>query len=50
MSGVEIDFSVDGGESTAQEDEGNETETGASPTQATASTGGPIRIQGKIQL
>ena len=48
MSGVEIDFSVDGGESTAQEDEGNETETGASPTQATAGTGGPLRIQGRL--
>ena len=29
MSGVEMDFPVDGGESTAQEDEGNEMEIGA---------------------
>ncbi len=48
MSGVEIEFSVDGGESTAQEDEGNETETGDSRTQATAGTGGPTRIQGRL--
>ena len=49
MSGVELEFSVDGGESTAQEDEGNETETGASQTQATAGTGGRSRIQGILQ-
>ncbi len=48
MSGVEVEFSVDGGETTAQEDEGNETETGASPTQASAGTGGPSRIQGRL--
>jgi len=46
--GVEIEFSVEGGEDTTQgEDAGNETETGAQPT---AATGRPSRIQGKGYL
>lgn len=49
MSGVEIEFSVDGGESTTQEDEGNETETGTPQPQPAAATGRHSRIQGRPQ-
>ena len=49
MSGVEIEFSVEGGESATQEDEGNETETGTPRPQATARTARRTRIQGRSQ-
>ena len=47
MSGVEIEFAVDDEGDTAQEDEGNETETGDSRTQTTTDIGGASRIQGR---
>lgn len=49
MSGVEIEFSVNGGGSAAQEEDdgGTETETGESPE---ADTERPARIQGLCHL
>lgn len=45
MSGVEIEFSVENGESGTQDSDG--TEAGDSRTQARTNTGGPSRIQGQ---
>lgn len=48
MSGVEIEFSVENGESGTQDDDGGiETEAGDSRTQASTTTGRPSRIQGQ---
>lgn len=48
MSGLEVEFSVDGRESETQDDEGaNETETGESQTQSSIAAARPTRIQGR---
>lgn len=47
MSGVEIEFSLEDGESGTQDDEGTETEASESRTQAGPTTGGSSRIQGQ---
>lgn len=48
MSGVEIEFSVENGESGTQDsNERSETEASDSRTQARTTTGGPSRIQGQ---
>ena len=46
MSGVEIEFSVEDGETSAQDDEGNENEASDSRSQASTTTGRHSRIQG----
>ena len=48
MSGVEIEFSVENGESGTQDDDGGtENEAGDSRTEASTTTGGPSRVQGQ---
>ena len=48
MSGLEVEFSVDGRESETQDEEGgNETETGESQTQPSTAEARPTRIQGR---
>ena len=47
MSGVEIELSVEDGESSTQDDGGAENEAGNFRTQANIAPGGPSRIQGQ---
>ena len=48
MSGVEIEFSVENGESGTQDDEGElQTERGDFQTPTSTTIGGPSRIQGQ---
>ncbi len=47
MSGVEIEFSVEGGESSTQDGGGSENEAGGPRIQAGTAAGGASRIQGE---